>query len=63
MLNRTEPLITVPPQAILDAAIRNAREERAAVLNQLTGTLARSVSGLWKRMAHTGGTGATAGCS
>ncbi len=63
MSQRNEPRLSVPSQATLDAAIRNAREERAEVLHLLTRTLVRSVAALWNRGATTGRTGATAGCS
>ena len=57
------PLIYVPSQTFLDAAMRNAREERANTLQQLTGWIVRAVTGLWSRQSPTAGPGATAGCS
>lgn len=63
MSKYNEPVITVPSQAVLDAAIRNAHEERAELLSLLPRMLTRWVSAFWNRLLRTGGTGATAGCS
>ena len=63
MLQTNEPRITVPSQAVLDAALRNAREERAEALHNVSRALFRSVAALWRRNAPSGGQRATAGCS
>ena len=63
MIKDTDPRITVPPQAFLDAAIRNAHEERSVVLQQLLHWVSRSISALWTRQHRAAGPRATAGCS
>jgi len=47
-----QPRIAVPSQEVLDAALRNARDERAEMLHLISAALARQAKTAWTAVSN-----------